>query len=216
MDTRPASPVPVRAPRSTSGPHSRWLAMLLTACCVYPSFASDAGHMARSAAALIRATLPTRLSTPQDYISRFVLYVRWPDDAAIKAWQVCVATPATDGDARYAGVSARDRPFSVRHVTTTDAIADCQILDLSGTDAVEAARFLKVAQPMHGILTVGDGSSFCSAGGQICLLLHEPQGGFEVNLSAVKSSGLAINAQLLMLARQHSTEGGTPRKPAAP
>lgn len=214
MDIHPASPVPVCVRRTASASRRRifshWLALLLAACCVYPSFASDGGSAARSAAALMRTTVATGLSTPQDYISRFVLYVRWPDDAAIKAWQVCVAAPATDGDARYAGVSARDRPFSVRHVTATDAIADCQILDLSGTDAVQATRFLKIAQPLHGILTVGDGKSFCSAGGQICLLPREPQGGFEVNLSAVKSSGLAINAQLLMLARQHSTEGGTP------
>lgn len=162
-----------------------------------------------SAAVLIGAAAHAGLSTPQDYISRFVLYVRWSDDAAIKAWQVCVAAPATAADDYYAAMTVRERPFAVRHVTAADALDACQILDLSGIDTTQATRFLQ-PHVLRGVLTVGDGKDFCSAGGLICLRLHEPQGGFEVNLSAVKNSGLAINAQLLMLARQQAADTSAP------
>jgi hypothetical protein len=182
----------------------RWLAPLLAACLADPASAIDT-----TAATLIGAAAHAGLSTPQDYISRFVLYVRWPDDAAIRAWQVCVASPETSGDDYYATLTVRERPFTVRHVTAADALDACQILDLSGIDAAQATHFLQ-PHVLHGVLTVGDGKDFCSAGGLICLRLQQPQGGFEVNLSAVKNSGLAINAQLLMLARQQAADAGAP------
>jgi hypothetical protein len=184
------------------------LAPLLAACLVAaPGRTIEAAAAAQATAALVTGAAYAALSTPQDYISRFVLYVRWPDDAAIKAWQVCVASPATTGDDYYATLTVRERPFTVRHVTAADALGTCQILDLSGIAAAQAKDFLQPHVP--GVLTVGDGKDFCSAGGLICLRLGEPQGGFEVNLSAVKNSGLAINAQLLMLARQPATDAGT-------
>jgi hypothetical protein len=77
-------------------------------------------------------------------------------------------------------------------------------------DAATTQGFLKAAQALHGLLTVGDGKDFCSAGGLICLHLQEPRGGFEVNLSAVKNAGFSINAKLLMMARQPTAEGAPP------
>lgn len=153
---------------------------------------------------------PAALPTPQEYISGFLLYVRWPDEAAISVWQICVAAPASPIDAQYANLVVRERKFTVRHVTPGDALANCQVLDLTAVDAPAASAFLKAAQPLHGLLTVGDGKEFCSAGGLICLHLREPRGGFEVNLSAVKNAGFIINAKLLMMARQPAAAEGTP------
>ncbi|MGA9333131.1 MAG: YfiR family protein [Rudaea sp.] len=163
-----------------------------------------------SARALVQIAATTALATAQDYISRFVLYVRWPDDQSIKAWQVCVASPNTTGDANYKGLTARSRPFAVRHVAANASLAGCQILDLSDADAASTQNFLRLVQATHGILTVGEGKQFCSAGGQICLRTQEQHGGFEVNLSALKGSGLGIKAQLLMFARQTSSAGAGP------
>jgi hypothetical protein len=162
--------------------------------------------LALTAPGLAAAALPT----PQEYISGFLLYVRWPNEAAIGVWQICVAAPASASDAQYADLVVRERKFAVRHVTPSDALASCQVLDLTGVDAAATSALLKAAQPLHGLLTVGDGKDFCSAGGLICLHLHEPRGGFEVNLSAVKNAGFIINAKLLMMARQPAAAEGTP------
>lgn len=153
-----------------------------------------------------RAAVPT----PQEYIAGFVLYVRWPGDETVKSWQVCVATPADAGDAHYTGLRVRERPFEIRHVKPGDALGSCQILDLTATDPATTAALLKNTQGRNGLLTVGSGRDFCSAGGQICLHMGEARGGFEVNLSAVKNAGFLINAKLLMMARQADASGGAP------
>jgi hypothetical protein len=146
----------------------------------------------------------------QEYISGFVLYVRWPGDDAIKAWQVCIAAPAASGEAQYAELHVRDRAFETRHVRPNDTLAGCNILDLTASDPATTAALLKSTQGRNGLLTVGNGRDFCSAGGLICLRTDEPRGGFEVNLSAVKNAGFLINAKLLMMARQSGAQGGAP------
>jgi len=140
------------------------------------------------------------LQTPQEYISGFMLYVRWPDDASITAWQVCAAgTPA--GETHYAGLIVRERKLAPpRRVGTGDDLAGCHVLDLTGVDAIAATAMLKRAQGQRGLLTVGSGRGFCSSGGLICLRTDDPQGGFEINLSGVRNAGFSINAKLLMLA----------------
>jgi len=147
------------------------------------------------------------LQTPQEYISGFVLYVHWPDDAAITSWQICVGYPATGEDTRYANLVVRDRPFTVRHVGAKDALAGCQVLDLTAADAATATALMQSAQAQRGLLTVGNGKAFCSTGGLICLRMNDPRGGFEINLSGVKNAGFSINAKLLMLARPAGAEG---------
>jgi hypothetical protein len=160
-------------------------------------------------ASLCASAVQAAAPAPQEYISGFVLYVRWPGDVNIKAWQVCVATSAITGDAHYADLHVRDRPFEVRHVKQGDALGSCQILDLTATDTATTVAFLKASQGANGLLTVGNGRDFCSAGGLICLHSQDPRGGFEVNLSAVKNAGFLINAKLLMMARQ-TEAGGAP------
>ncbi|HZP67580.1 MAG TPA: YfiR family protein [Rudaea sp.] len=145
-------------------------------------------------------------TTPQEYISGFVLYVRWPDDAAIKRWQICVARPSDAADAHYAELVVRERPFELRRVAAGDALASCQILDLTGADVAAAEALLKAAQSQRGLLTVGTGRVFCSGGGLICLRADDARGGFEINLSGMKNAGFSINARLLMLARTPTAE----------
>jgi YfiR/HmsC-like len=153
---------------------------------------------------------PAAVPTPQEYISGFVLYVRWPGDVTIKAWQICVGANAdSSSDAHYINLLVRDRPFEIRHVKPGEALGSCHILDLTGTDASTTVALLKAAQGANGLLIVGNGRDFCSAGGLICLHSQDPRGGFEVNLSAVKNAGFLINAKLLMMARQ-TEAGGAP------
>lgn len=150
----------------------------------------------------LAATVAIAAPTAQEYIGGFVLYVRWPDDARLKNWQVCTAAAASASDAYYANLRVRDRPFVLRHVKTGTSLNGCQVLDLTAADGATSNALLKAAQAAHGLLTVGNGRDFCSAGGMICLRLDQPGGGFEVNLSAIRGAGLQINAKLLMMARQ--------------
>lgn len=179
----------------------RWSAVLAFVLVAGSAHAAPLVSTAIAARNAIGSTLARGLQSPQDYISGFVLYVHWPDDATIASWQVCVGSAAAQADAHYASLVVRDRPFTVRHVGAADALAGCHVLDLTGSDAAVTAALLKTAQAQRGLLTVGNGKSFCSSGGLICLRMNDPQGGFEINLSGVRNAGFSINAKLLMLAR---------------
>ena len=172
---------------------------------------SNSSLLARCCALLLAvAGVAHCATTPQEYISGFVLYVRWPDDEQIKAWQICVASTADAGDAHYDTLRVRERPFAVRHVKVGDALEGCQILDLTASEPAAAVALLKATQTRRSLLTVGNGRDFCSAGGMICLLSEQPRGGFEVNLSAIRGAGFSINARLLMMARQSETAATPP------
>src|SRR6476659_2704948 len=80
---------------------------------------------------VMMAPAAAALPTPQEYLSGFLLYVRWPDETSISVWQICVAAPASADDAQYANLVVRERKFSIRHVVLGDALATCHVLDLT-------------------------------------------------------------------------------------
>lgn len=150
---------------------------------------------------------PASALTP-DRLSGFIQYVRWPDEAQLPRWEVCIpargAAPP-EGDA----LSARGRPIVLRTLSEGEGAERCQILDLTGVTPTAARALLDRTRRLP-VLTIGQGDAFCSAGGVICLRPVASGGGFEVNLSALQESGLAANAQILMLGRRRHTTGGTP------
>jgi hypothetical protein len=150
---------------------------------------------------------PSGLGTSGEYILGFIQYVRWPAEESIRTWQVCVPSAPASKAASYSGRTARGRPLTVRQVAASDALAECQILDLTDAPAASAKPLLAQARKQP-VLTIGEGSHFCSAGGVICLRARHGAGGFEINLSAVQEAGLNVNAQLLMLGRRRQTASG--------
>ena len=139
------------------------------------------------------------------YLLGFIQYVRWPAEESITAWQVCVPG-AREGLRLWRG-SARGKSVSVRTVATGDSLAGCHILDFTVAPVAGAKALLAQARK-HPILTVGEGSAFCTAGGVVCLRGGDGTSGFEINLSAAQEAGLSVNAQLLMLGRKRQTAGG--------
>ncbi|HEY8010913.1 MAG TPA: YfiR family protein [Rudaea sp.] len=165
-----------------------------------------------AAIALLFAPFSARsagLASSAEYIVGFVRYVHWDHEEDVVAWQVCVGDGvAPQTDRAYAGQMVRGKRFAVRRVTLNDDVSTCHVLDLSGADAASEAALLRKANRLP-ILTVGHGSNFCSLGGVLCLRLGDPEQKFEINLSAVKESGLNVSARLLMLGsnRFGATEG---------
>ena len=143
------------------------------------------------------------------YLLGFIQYVRWPAEESITAWQVCTSTAPDKKAASYRVGPARGKPVAVRTVAAGDTLAGCQILDLTVAPAASAKALLAQARKLP-ILTVGESSAFCTAGGVVCLRGGDGTGGFEINLSAVQEAGLNVNAQLLMLGRKRQTAGGNP------
>jgi hypothetical protein len=141
-------------------------------------------------------------------LAGFVQYIRWPAEAELRRWEVCVP-PGGGAPPESELPAARGRPIAVRVLAPGESVDRCQILDLTGLSPTAARALLDRARRLP-VLTIGHGDFFCSAGGVICLRPAASGGGFEVNLSALQEAGLAANAQLLMLGRRRQAAGGTP------
>jgi hypothetical protein len=147
---------------------------------------------------------PVGLGTSAEYIIAFVRYVHWDGEDKAEVWHVCVGPGVPiEQDRAYANEVVRGKRFSVRHVSAADAIATCHVLDLTGSETANAAALLQRVRHLP-ILTVGNGADFCSAGGLMCLRLKGSEQKFDINLSAVKESGLNISARLLMIGSSRS------------
>jgi YfiR/HmsC-like len=145
------------------------------------------------------AARSNELTTSGQYILGFVRYISWPHEENIDAWHICIAEGvSSDQDRLYADENVNGKRFVVRHISQDDPLSSCHVLDLTGLDAAKSAEIILRVRHFP-VLTVGSEFAFCSQGGLICLRLHDSEQKFEVNLSAVKASGLNISAKLLRL-----------------
>lgn len=161
----------------------------------------------------IGAEVADGLRNSSEYIAGFVRYVHWRNEEHLAAWTVCVVgNLPPEQDSVYADRLVRGKRFAVRHIDEEAPLADCQVLDLTASDAATAARLLARARHQP-ILAVGSGSTFCSSGGQICLYLDSKQAEqqkFEVNISAMREATLGVSARLLTLGSSRTAARGSP------
>ena len=148
-------------------------------------------------AATAQSALPERDLKAQ-IVVRSLLFVEWP--AAVLApgqpIVLCVtdAHPMADALDRLAGQPVNGHRLEVRR-TTPSALAPCQVVVL-GLQALSALK-----SPPRGLLLVSDAQGASDLGAMINLQTDQERVVFDVNLSAVRSSGLDISTRLLRLAR---------------
>jgi hypothetical protein len=148
-------------------------------------------------AATAQSALPERDLKAQ-IVVRSLLFVEWP--AAVLApgqpIVLCVtdAHPRADALDRLAGQPVNGHRLEVRR-TTPSALAPCQVVVL-GLQALSALK-----SPPRGLLLVSDAQGASDLGAMINLQTDQERVVFDVNLSAVRSSGLDISTRLLRLAR---------------
>lgn len=145
------------------------------------------------------AAASCKLSRAHQYIERFIQYVRWPNEAQDDPWSICIVGDSAQAASDYAGAQVRGRTFYVIEVTTPEQTTSCHVLDLTGADEADQIAYLQHLRGMS-VLTVGRETSFCRRGGQICLT-QDSAHQFELNFSAIQTSGLQVNARLLRLGR---------------
>ncbi|MDR1424623.1 MAG: YfiR family protein [Azoarcus sp.] len=142
-----------------------------------------------------------------------VSYTRWPSEQG--PLRVCV--PEGNRHATLIGQTYREvrlgRKIVVR-TTPPDATRMCDVVYFPPMPIAEAGRALQTFAGTP-ILTIGEGESFCSAGGMFCLLFGgqagaDDAGRFAVNLASIspRRSPLKINPQVLRLAKLVREETG--------
>jgi hypothetical protein len=155
------------------------------------------GLLACASAAAAQSALPERDLKAQ-IVVRSLLFVEWPAATLAPGQPIvlCVADahPMADALDRLAGQPINGRRLEVRR-TTPVALAPCQVVVL-GLQTLTALK-----APPRGQLLVSDAQGASDLGAMINLQTDQERVVFDVNLRAVRSSGLDISTRLLRLAR---------------
>ncbi|HEV8723249.1 MAG TPA: YfiR family protein [Candidatus Binatia bacterium] len=137
------------------------------------------------------------------YLSKFRLYVEWPNTAfpsASTALTLCVAGEDPFGAAldKAVGEERANRPIVVRRLKTVGRDSGCHILYIGGSDP---ARTRQVIDAVRGssVLTVSDARSV-DTGTVINFVIKDNRVRFDIDEEAAAQNGLTISSKLLSLA----------------
>ena len=132
----------------------------------------------------------------------FLRYSTWPDLPGTKEpLTVGVLGRASFGRVLAAGLSGKTvngRSVRLVHLASGDDPHCCQLIYFATSRKEEIYPWLQVAGTLP-VLTLGETDKFLSYGGAVNLLLVDGHMGFEVNLQALKRSGVDISSRLLRL-----------------
>jgi hypothetical protein len=140
------------------------------------------------------------------FLLNFCRYVEWPENAF-----------AEPGSPLVLGVYGKDpfgpdlhnvvsnqkvgsHPIRVREVKTIGELPEFHLVFFGSSDAKVLPELLRVCTS-ESVLTVGDTLGFAHAGGCINFFREGQKIRFEINVDAVRQSGLKIRSELLNLAR---------------
>lgn len=145
-----------------------------------------------------------------DFIIKLIDYVTWPDGAGSdKAGAVVIAvvgeSPLTPRLEELAKNRTKDsKKVTIKTISITDTLANCQILFMPTKDKKDLAKILKGVKDAP-VFTVSDADYFARHGVMINFF-EEKVGGenkikFEVNRTTIKMAGLKLSSRLLKLAK---------------
>jgi hypothetical protein len=146
-----------------------------------------------------------------EFLERFTRFIDWPSEAFAddtSPFVLCVAGKNPFGTYLEGLVRVRrihKRRAVLRSVAEPSGVVGCHLLFLAGIASSKAGPFLARAAK-RPILTVGESEGLARAGALLNLYIEGTHVRFEVNASAVKSSGLKFSSRLLKLARIVNTE----------
>jgi hypothetical protein len=140
------------------------------------------------------------------FITKFPAFIDWPaaeTDAASGPFKFCILGRSDlqrhlEEILKYTDMGART-PVLAR-VDSPREIVSCQVLYIPPRTGMPLRRILEVTED-RPILTVGDTQGYGERGVMINLYVERGQVRFEINLEAVRKSGLVFDFRLLELAR---------------
>jgi hypothetical protein len=170
--------------------------LLLVLCCLVALVQPSSCVQAQEGYAGSRQNLVT-------FFWGIVSHTRWPDKDVDRPLRVCL--PENNGQAALIRESAQNIPVRLRHPVVIHTFlpgAACDVVyfpTMSGDGADLVLRSF-IEQP---VLTIGEGSAFCSTGGMFCLLPDNDGtiNKFAANLDVISRSKLQINPQVLRLSK---------------
>jgi hypothetical protein len=135
-----------------------------------------------------------------EVIYRLLMFVTWPADreGGGRPLQLCTLGEGRMDSAlqSLAGRPIRHLSVEVRHQPRPDQLAGCHLLYLPATQPALRATLAELP-----VLVVSDVATMLDEGAMINLQIEDGRIVFDVDLDAARRAGLAVNTQLLRLAR---------------
>ena len=139
------------------------------------------------------------------YLLNFARYAAWPGSGGSEAagdLVICVLGHDPFGavlDRTVAGRTVLGRPVRVLRPANRAEAGPCQLAFVGGDRRSEIEPWLSDLSD-RPVLTVGDGAQFTDAGGAIGFVVRDRTVRFEVNLDALRHSGVKLSSRVLALA----------------
>jgi hypothetical protein len=148
---------------------------------------------------------PLEFAVKAAYLSKFGLYVEWPNTAfssASSGFNLCVVGEDPFGaelDKATANQRIGSRAIVVRRLKTVERDSGCHILYIGGADR---RSIRQVIETVHGgnVLVVSDQASQAAAGSSINFVIKDNRVRFDIDEDAAAKNGLTISSKLLGLA----------------
>ncbi len=138
------------------------------------------------------------------YLYNFIRFASWPDDPGSRT-KVIVAVYGSPVFADQLEVISQKSEYppdmEVRRCQTVSCVDGAHVLYVHDMEDVRLLALLEhVAK--HPVMTVSDEADFVQLGGMLELVEEEERLRFDVNLKAIRDSGLYLNADVLDMARK--------------
>lgn len=135
------------------------------------------------------------------YIYNFAKFVDWPSSVGSRL-RLCLVGPSPFGGALdgIRGRLVKERALEVVQLDGDASAAGCQMLFVSAAEERNLDRIVARARGSD-ILLLGDSEGFAQRGIMINLYVEEGKVRFEINLPAIRRSGLSVSSKLLSLGR---------------
>lgn len=129
-------------------------------------------------------------------------YTRWPSDPSPVRLCIVGSTAAAVSIRQTADWLETGRSYVVRDLAPGESTEQrCDIVYVGNLSPEETnALLLQIVDAP--VLSIGEGSEFCSAGGMFCFEDHSGSTRFSANLNAISRSQLRINPQVLRLSKR--------------
>lgn len=155
-------------------------------------------------AALPVAAQPRPPSEPQlkaAFIHRIAGFIEWPKQTTAPL-RFCVLGGNPFGGAldAYRGRLVQNRPLEIRLAALGDSLQECHLLFVPASVDKHLERIVALAREA-GILTIGDTEGHAQRGIMLNFYPDRDRLRFEINLEALRRSGLKASSKLLELAR---------------
>ncbi|HLF97569.1 MAG TPA: YfiR family protein [Methylococcaceae bacterium] len=137
------------------------------------------------------------------FLYNFARFTEWPAQPPAQEFNLCIYGKNPFGERldTIAGKPLHGNPVRIVLPDTLDSLGGCHILFIAESALPSLPRVL-AALDGRAVLTVAEGEGRVEQGIMVGLLLEGSRVAFEVNLSALRHSGISVSAQLLQLSRR--------------